>query len=58
MVLGPNDTKQKDVRAGYKSLAASITQLNEVGAVPLSVHLLNHNEGDEIEDTVRGHSAK
>ena len=42
----PNDTKRSDVGAGYKSLAASIVKLAEIGALPSSVRLSNLDEGD------------
>ena len=54
----PNDTKRSDVEAGYKSLATSLAQFNEIGALPPSVRLSQFDDGDGIEASLCSHSAK
>ena len=48
----PNAPKRADVEAGYESLADSLVQFQEIGALPLSVCISELDEGNGIADAL------
>lgn len=54
----PKYTERDDVRAGYRSLATSLTKFNDIGALPTSVRLSEFDEGAGIEAAFNAHNAK
>jgi hypothetical protein len=54
----PNDSKRPDKGAGYKSLAASLQDFNNLGELPATLQLSKLDEGCGIEATLSAHCAK
>ena len=54
----PNATKRAHVGAGYKSLADSLVQFQEIGTLPLSVSISELDEGNGSADALWQHNAR